>query len=75
MNLPPIMAIFPCNALCIQLCKYHNNEDPILHIQHLTKVCMTNGENIDDHKLQYFPNSFRGRVVNWFGRYETIQNQ
>jgi hypothetical protein len=34
------------------------------------KVCATNGENIDRHKLQYFPNSLKGRVVDWFGRYE-----
>jgi hypothetical protein len=34
------------------------------------KVCVTNGEYTDCHNLQYFPNSLRGRVVNWFGRYE-----
>jgi hypothetical protein len=34
------------------------------------KVCVTNGEYTDCHKLQYFPNSLRGRVVDWFGRYE-----
>lgn len=34
-------------------------------------MCVTNGKNIDDHKLQYFPNSLRGRyeifllVVTW----------
>jgi hypothetical protein len=25
------------------------------------KVCVINGEYTDCHKLQYFPNSFRGR--------------
>ncbi len=38
----------------------------------MTKVCVTNGEYIECHKLQYFPNSLRGRVANWFGKYETV---
>jgi hypothetical protein len=33
---------------------------------------MTNGENNDDHKLQYFPNSLRGRTIDWFRRYEIV---
>ncbi len=37
----------------------------------MRKVCVINGEYTDYHKLQYFPNSLRGRVVDWFGRYET----
>ncbi len=37
----------------------------------MTKVCVTNGKDIDRHKLQYFPNSLNGKVVNWFRRYET----
>ncbi len=37
----------------------------------MTKVCVTNGKYTDDHKLQYFPNSLKGRVVDWFGKYET----
>ncbi len=32
---------------------------------------MTNGEDIDNHKLQYFPNSLRGRAIDWFAKYET----
>jgi hypothetical protein len=32
---------------------------------------VTNGENMKAHKLQYFPNSLRGRTINWFARYET----
>jgi hypothetical protein len=38
----------------------------------LTKVCVTNGEDTNHHKLQYFPNSLRGRATNWFRKYETI---
>lgn len=57
------MEIPLANALHIQLLKYHNNEDPILHIQQLTKVCVINGENIDNHKLLYFPNFLKGRTI------------
>jgi hypothetical protein len=64
MNVPPIMAIPPANALQIQLPKYHDNGDLVLHIQQLTKVCVTNGKDTDHHKLQYFPNSLRGRAIN-----------
>ncbi len=32
---------------------------------------MTNGEDINDHKLQYFPNFLRGKATYWFARYET----
>jgi hypothetical protein len=58
------MVIPLANALRIQLPKYHDNESPILHIRQLTKVCVTNGKNIYNHKLQYFPNSWRGRATN-----------
>jgi len=64
-------SIPPTNALCIQLPKYHDNEGLILHVRQLIEICVTNGKNIDDHKLQYFPNSLRGRyeiflpVVTW----------
>jgi hypothetical protein len=37
----------------------------------LNKVCVINGKDIDDHKLQYFSNSLRGTTTNWFARYET----
>jgi hypothetical protein len=63
MNLLPIMVILLVNALHIQLSKYHHNEDPILHIQQLVKVCVTNRKKNNDHKLQYFPNSLKGRIV------------
>ncbi len=63
----PIMVV-----LCIQLPKCHDNDDIFIHIQQLTKVCVTNGENTNDHKLQYFPNSLRGKTIDWFAMYETI---
>jgi len=28
---------------------------------------------MDDHKLQYFPNSLRGKSIDWFVRYKTIR--
>jgi hypothetical protein len=31
---------------------------------------VTNGKDIDDHKLQYFLNSLRRIVADWFARYE-----
>jgi hypothetical protein len=37
------------------------------------KVCVTNGEDTNRHKLQYFPNSLKGRTADWFGRYEIAQ--
>jgi hypothetical protein len=70
MNVPLIMAAPPTNALQIQVPKYHDNGNPILHIQQLTKVCVTNGKNTYCHRLQYFPNSLGGKLVNWFRRYE-----
>jgi hypothetical protein len=33
MNVPPIMVVPFVNALRIQLLKYHDKEDPVLHIQ------------------------------------------
>ncbi len=70
MNVPPIIAIPFINVLRIQLLKYHDNGDPTLHIQQLTEVCVINGEDTNCHKLQYFPNSSRGKVAALFGRYE-----
>jgi hypothetical protein len=58
------MAMPFANALRIQLPKYHNNEGLVLHIRQLIKVCVTNGKNTNDHKLQYFPNSSRGKAAN-----------
>jgi hypothetical protein len=39
------------NILRIQLPLYRDGDDPTSHFQQLTKVCVTNGENIDAHKL------------------------
>ncbi len=46
-----IMALLAANVLCIQLPKYHDNDDPMSHLQQLTKVYVTNGENTRDYKL------------------------
>jgi hypothetical protein len=70
MNVNSLVVVVPINVLRIQLLKYHDNDDPIIHIQQLTKVCVTNGEDTNDHKLQYFPSSFKGRVTDWFAKYE-----
>ncbi len=59
------------NVLRIQLPKYHDEDEPLSHIRQLTKACVTNGENIDLHKLQYFPYILRGRVVSLFVWFET----
>ncbi len=71
MNMNPLIVLVPSNVLHIQLPKYHDNDDPVIHIQQLTQIYVTIGKNIDDHKLQYFPNSLRGRIVDWFAKYET----
>ncbi len=70
MNIAPIMAIQCVNLLPIQLLKYHDNDDPILHIGQLTKGCVTNGEDIENHKIQYFPNSLKGKSIDWFAIHE-----
>jgi hypothetical protein len=49
-------ALIVGNVLKIQLPEYHDGDEPLSHIQQLTKVCVTNGENTNLHKLQYFPN-------------------
>jgi len=72
MNMNPIMVVILVDVLCIQLLKYHDNDDFIIYIQQLTKLCVTNEENMDDHKLQYFLNSFKRKAADWFSRYETI---
>ncbi len=71
MNVIPIMVIPLVNALHIQLLNYHNNYDLVVHIQQLTKVCVMNDENTKDHKIQYFANFFKKKVIDWFAKYET----
>ncbi len=72
MNVNPLMVVVFVNVLCIQLSKYHDNDDLVIYIRQLTKVCVTNGKDTDDHKLQYFPNFLREKVVDWFAKYETV---
>jgi len=48
---PPAMAIVAPNILQIPLPKFQDGNDVITHIGRLTKVCVTNGEDIDAHKL------------------------
>jgi len=64
MNMNPLMVIILVNVLCIQLLKYHDNDDLVIHIRQLIKVCVTNGKDIDDHKFQYFPNFLRRGPTN-----------
>jgi hypothetical protein len=59
MNSNPLMVIIPTNVFRIQLLKYYDNDDRVIHIQQLTKVYLINGEDIYDHKLQYFLNSLK----------------
>lgn len=58
------------NVICIQLPKDQDNDDLIFHLRQLTKVCATNGKDINAIKLQYFPNSLEGRTTIWFAQYE-----
>jgi hypothetical protein len=53
--MPPTMAIMATNILRIPLPKFHDGDDMVTHIGRLAKVCVMNGEDIDAHKLQYFP--------------------
>jgi hypothetical protein len=75
MNIVPHMVLSTTNVLWLQLPKFHDNDDLASHIRQLTKVWMTNGENIKDRKLQYFPIFLRGRVAYWFSKYETTYLQ
>ncbi len=54
MNMNPLMVVVLVNFLCIQLPKYHDNDDPVIHIWQLIKVCVTNGKDIDDHNYNIF---------------------
>jgi hypothetical protein len=49
-----------------------DNDDLVIHIRQLTKVCATNGKDTYDHKLQCFPKFFRGRTVDWFAKYKMV---
>ncbi len=59
------------NVLWIPLAKFHDADDVVIHIERLAKVCVTNGEDIDAHELQYFPTTLWGKNASWFIYYET----
>ncbi len=40
-------------------------------IQYYTFKFVINGKDTDDHKIQYFLNSLKGKVVDQFAKYET----
>ncbi len=58
------------NVLQMPLTKFHDGNDAITHIGRLAKVCVKNGEDIDAHKLQYFPTTLWGKSASWFICYE-----
>jgi hypothetical protein len=43
MKVDPLMAAILANVLHIQLLKYHDNDDHVIHIQQLIKVYVING--------------------------------
>jgi hypothetical protein len=45
------MAIVATNVLQIPLPKFHDGDDAVTQIGRLAKVCVTNGEDVDAHKL------------------------
>jgi hypothetical protein len=49
------MVVMVANVLQISLPKFHHGDDAITHIGRLAKLCVTNGEDTNAHKLQYFP--------------------
>jgi hypothetical protein len=69
---PLVMATPISNVLIIQLPLYQIDDDPTSHLQQLTKICVTNGENTNVHKLRYFPYSLKKIKMDWFDRYATM---
>ncbi len=68
---PLTMVVVVTNVLQIPLPKFHDGDDAIIHIGKLAKICVTNGEDIYAHKLQYLPTTLQGKNENWFTCYET----
>ncbi len=68
--MPPTMVIMAINILRIPLPKFHDGDDVVTYIGRLTKVCVMHSEDIDVHKLQYFPKTLQGKSVSWFTCYE-----
>ncbi len=54
-HVPPTMVIVAANILQIPLPKFHDGDDALTHIGRLAKVCVTNGEDTDAHKVKHFP--------------------
>jgi hypothetical protein len=52
--MPPIMVVMAANILRIPLPKFHDGNDAVTHIRRLAKLGVTNGEDNNAHKLQYF---------------------
>jgi len=70
MNMNPLMVVVPTNVLHIQLSKYHDDDDLVIHIRQLTKVCVINGKDTNNHKLQFFPIFLKRITIDWFAKYE-----
>jgi hypothetical protein len=49
------MVVVVANVLRIALPKFHDGDDAVTHIGRFAKLCVTNGEDTNAHKLQYFP--------------------
>jgi hypothetical protein len=71
---PLAMVIVVGNVLWIPLPKFHDGDDAIIHIGRLTKICVTNSEAINAHKLEYFPTTLWRKNVSWFIHYETTNH-
>lgn len=48
------MVIMTINVLQIPLAKFHDGNHAITHIGRLAKECVTNGEDTNANKSQYF---------------------
>jgi hypothetical protein len=57
------MAKMATNVLQIPLPKFHDGDDAIIHIGRLAKICVTNVEDTNAHKLHYIPTTLRGKNV------------
>ncbi len=53
--------------------KYYDGDDLMTHLKQFTKICVINGENIDVHKVWYFPKyTLKRWGEDWFACYETM---
>jgi len=58
------------NVLQIPLAKFHDGNHAITHIGRLAKECVTNGEDTNANKSQYFSTTLWGKSASWFICYE-----